>query len=335
MGGEIGGDGAEIGQQHRQCIAVPRRGDAKRALGPESGEPDRAAEIARHAAPGAVVMKDRSLDAPDPGGARDLAVHAFLAKLDIGRIAGAGGAVVGGKAAGLQNQGSGNGGAPDGLAGPGRDGFARAERLLRERLPDRVGEIASKMGKADHRVLGAVHAARQRRHQGDGGDDAHDLPGAETETPLAGGIEGAGHRVPDQQEPRQRQHACVEDEQHVAQHGMAPRADIAEERQHVPCRPVGIGEQAPVDRLRGRRFRQQHARKARAPINPEPASSAGMTRWEERRFLRDRLFARDKSVAGSSLPSLCPPSPLNHRAAPGAATLPSGRIARPKTAPRP
>ena len=106
-------------------------------------------------------------------------------------------------------------------------------------------------------MLGAVHAARQRRHQGNGGNDAHDLPGAEAEAALAGGIEGAGHRVPDQQEPRQRQHTAVEDEQHVAEHGAAARADIAEKGQHVPRRLVGIGEQAPVDGLRRRRFGQQ------------------------------------------------------------------------------
>ena len=81
--------------------------------------------------------------------------------------------------------------------------------------------------------------------------------GAEAETALAGGIEGAGHRVPDQQEPRQRQHPAVEDEQHVAQHGAAALADITEEGQHVPRRPVGAGEQAPVDGLCRRRFGQQ------------------------------------------------------------------------------
>ena len=78
--------------------------------------------------------------------------------------------------------------------------------------------------------------------------------------PSRGGIEGAGHRVPDQQEPGQRQHPAVEDEQHVAQHGAAALADIAEEGQHVPRRPVGAGEQAPVDGLCRRRFRQQQAR---------------------------------------------------------------------------
>ena len=183
-----------------------------------------------------------------------------LSEFYIGCIPCAGGAAVGRIPAGFQDQGSGDGGAPDRFAGPGRDGFAFAERLFGERLPDGVGEIPSEMGEADHRVLGAVHAARQRRHQGDGGNDAHDLPGAEAEPALAGGIEGAGHRVPDQQEPRQRQHTAIEDEQHVAQHGATARADIAEEGQHVPRRLVGISEQAPVDGLRHRRFGQQQPR---------------------------------------------------------------------------
>ena len=149
------------------------------------------------------------------------------------------------------------------------------------------------MGKADHRVLGAVHAARQRRHQGDGGDDAHDLPGAEAEAPLAGGIEGAGHRVPDQQEPRQGQHARVEDKQHVAQHGVAPLADIAEESQHVPCRPVGIGEQAPVDRLRGRRLRQRQAREDRENC----ANESGTGEQHRYGWIRRRaLFSRQPPV---------------------------------------
>ena len=180
-----------------------------------------------------------------------------LSEFYIGCIPCAGGAAVGRIPAGFQDQGSGDGGAPDRFAGPGRDGFAFAERLFRERLPDGVGEIPSEMGEANHRVLGAVHAARQRRHQGNGGNDAHDLPGAEAEAALAGGIERAGHRVPDQQEPGQRQHTAVEDEQHVAEHGAAARADIAEEGQHVPRRPVRAGKQATIDGLRRRRFGQQ------------------------------------------------------------------------------
>ena len=257
MGGEIGRDGTDLRQQPGQGVAVPFGGDAARPFGREPGEADRAAQIARHAAPGAVVMQDPRSNAPDPDGSRALVSLVGLAKFDIGCIACAGGTAVGRIPAGFQDQGSGDGGAPDRFTRPGRDGFAFAERLFRERLPDSIGEIATEMGEAHDSVLGAVHAARQRRHQGDGGNDAHDLPGAEAEPALAGGIEGAGHRVPDQQEPRQRQHPAVENEQHVAEHGAAPRADIAEKGQHVPCRLVGIGEQAPVDGLRRRRFGQQ------------------------------------------------------------------------------
>ena len=263
MGGEIGRDGADLREQPGQRVTVPLGGDAACALGRETGEADRAAQVARHAAPGAVVMQDPRPDAPDPGGARAFVGLAGLSEFYIGCIPCAGGAAVGRIPAGFQDQGSGDGGAPDRLAGPGRDGFAFAERLFGERLPHRIGEIPSEMSEAHDSVLGAVHAARQRRHQGDGGNDAHDLPGAEAEAALAGGIEGAGHRVPDQQEPGQRQHTAVEDEQHVAEHGAAARADIAEKGQHVPRRPVGVGEQAPVDGLRRRRFGQQQPRDTR------------------------------------------------------------------------
>ena len=222
MGGEIGRDGADLRQQPGQGVAVPFGGDAPSAFSRKTGEADRTAQIARHAAPGAIVMQDPRPNAPDPDGSRAFVGLAGFAKFYIGSIAGAGSAAVGGIPAGLQDQCSGDGGPPDGLAGPGRDRFAFAERLLRERLPHRIGEIPSEMGEADHRVLGAVHPARQRRHQGDGGNDAHDLPGAEAEPSLAGGIERAGHRVPDQQEPRQRQHTAIEDEQHVAQHELRP-----------------------------------------------------------------------------------------------------------------
>ena len=263
MGGEIGRDGADFRQQSGQRVAMALGGNAACAFGREAGEADRAAQVARHAAPGAVVMQDPRIDAPDPGGARAFVGLVGLSEFYIRCIPCAGGAAVGRIPAGFQDQGSGDGGAPDSLAGPGRDGFAFAERLFGERLPDGVGEIAAEMGEADHRVLGAVHTARQRRHQGNGGNDAHDLPGAEAEAALASGIERAGHRVPDQQEPGQRQHPAVEDEQHVAEHGTAARADIAEKGQHVPRRPVGISEQAPVDGLRRRRFGQQ-------PRNTQP-----------------------------------------------------------------
>ena len=260
MGGEIGRDGTDLRQQPGQGVAVPFGGDAPSALSRKTGEADRAAQIARHAAPGAIVMQDPRPNAPDPDGSRAFVGLADLAEFYIGCVPCAGGAAVGGIPAGFQDQGSGDGGAPDSLAGPGHDRFAFAERLFGERLPDGVGEIAAEMGEAHDSVLGAVHAARQRRHQGDGGNDAHDLPGAEAEPALARGIERAGHRVPDQQEPRQRQYTAVEDEQHVAEHGAAARADIAKKGQHVPRRPVRAGKQATIDGLRRRRFGQQQAR---------------------------------------------------------------------------
>ena len=208
----------------------------------EPGETYRAAETARHAASGAVVMKHRR------------AVPGTFANRDIGRIAGTGGAFVGSKAAGLNHQGPGDGGAPERFAGPGNDGPALAQGFLGEGFPDRVGEIAAEMGEADDGVLGAVHAARERRHQGDGNDDAHDRPGAEAETALAGGVHRPGHHMPDQQKAREQQHAGIEREQHGAQRRRAPRAwpaDIAQEGENVAGCPVGIGEQARVDGLSG------------------------------------------------------------------------------------
>ena len=260
MGGEIGRDGADFRQQPGQRVAMSLGGNAARPFGRETGEADRAAQVARHAAPGAVVMQDPRRDAPDPDSSRAFVSLVGLSEFYIRCIPCAGGAAVGRIPAGFQDQGSGDGGAPDGLAGPGRDRFAFAERLLGERLPHRIGEIPSEMGEAHDSVLGAVHPARQRRHQGNGGNDAHNLPGAEAEPALAGGIQRAGHRVPDQQEPRQRQHTAVEHKQHVAQYGAAARADIAEKGQDVPCRLVGIGKQATIDGLCCRRFRQQQAR---------------------------------------------------------------------------
>ena len=217
-------------------------GDPRRAAGAEPGESDAAAEIARHAASGAVVMQCyRAL----PGA---------LADRDIGRIAGAGGAFVGSKAAGLNHQCPGDGGAPERFAGPRNYGPALAQGFLGEGFPDRVGEIAAEMGEADDGVLAAVHAARERRHQGDGHDDAHDRPDAEAEAALAGGVHRPGHHMPDQQEACEKQHAGIEREQHGAQRRRAPRAwpaDIAQEGENVAGCPVGIGEQARVDGLSG------------------------------------------------------------------------------------
>ena len=212
MGGEIARDRTELGHQAGERPAVALGGHPRRAAGTQPGESDGAAEIARHAAPGAVVMKHRR------------AVPGTFANRDIGRIASPGGAFVGRKAAGLKHQCPGDGGAPKGLPGPGDNGPALAESFLGERFPDRVGEIAAEMGEADDGVLGAVHAARQGRHQGYGNDHAHDRPGAEAEAALAGGVHRPGHHMPDQQKAREQQHAGIEREQHGAQRRRAPPA---------------------------------------------------------------------------------------------------------------
>ena len=70
MGGEIGRDGTDLRQQPGQGVAVPFGGDAPSAFSRKTGQADRAAQIARHAAPGAIVMQDPRPNAPDPGGAR-------------------------------------------------------------------------------------------------------------------------------------------------------------------------------------------------------------------------------------------------------------------------
>ena len=188
VGGEAGGDGAHNRQQSGERPPVALRSDAGRALGAEPAEADRAAHVVRHAAALTVIVEGRPT------------IAAGLAYPDIRVVAGLGGALVGRAAAGLGDQGTRNGGAPEALARAGHDWSAFGQRLLREGFPDRVGEVAAEMGEAHDGVLGAVHAARQRRHQGDRRDDAHDRPGAEPETPLAGGVDDAGGGVPDQQE---------------------------------------------------------------------------------------------------------------------------------------
>ena len=178
-------------------------------------------------------------------------------------------------------------------------------------------------------MLGAVHAARQRRHQGDGGNDAHDLPGAEAEAALAGGIQRAGHRVPDQQEPRQRQHPAVEDEQHVAEHGAAARADIAEKGQHVPRRLVGVGEQAPIDGLCRRRFGQQQPRDTQA-------GKYG-TGEQDQKADTGKGALLPSTAACLALSFVFPGGRVRWSIppAPGAETAASSGPARPKTAPHP
>ena len=138
--------------------------------------------------------------------------------------------------------------------GRGTMGPALGQRLLGEGPPDRVGEVAAEMSQSNHRVLRAVQAARQRRHQGDGGNDADDRPGAEAEAPLPRRVDRAGGGVPDQQEARQHQHAGVEGEQHVADGRRPVRPQPAEEGEHVPGGAVGVGEEAAVDRLPERRL---------------------------------------------------------------------------------
>ena len=237
VGGEAAGDGADGRQQAGERPAVALRRDPGGAVRLEAREADRAAHAVRHAAPVAVVV-ERS----DP-------VVVLFVDLDVGVIAGQGGALVGGAAAGLGDQRPRDRGAPERLAGPGHDGAALGQRFLRKRFPDRVGEVAAEMGEAHHGMLRAVHAARQRRHQGDGRDDADDRPGAETEAPLPRGVDRAGGGVPDQQEARQHQHAGVEGEKHVADGRRPVRPQSAEEGEDVAGRAVAVGEEAAVDGL--------------------------------------------------------------------------------------
>ena len=111
-------------------------------------------------------------------------------------------------------------------------------------------------------MLRAVQAARQRRHQGDGRDDADDRPGAEAEAPLPRRVDRPGGGVPDQQEARQHQHAGVEGEEHVADGRRPVRAEPAQEAEHVAGRAVGVGEEAPVDGLRRCGLGRRHHGKA-------------------------------------------------------------------------
>ena len=138
---------------------------------------------------------------------RQRSVVLVLVDLHVGVVARQRRALVGRVGASLGDQGARDGGPPERLAGPRHDGPALGQRLLGEGLPDGVGEVAAEMGQSNHRVLGAVHAARQRRHQGDGRDDADDRPGAEAEAPLTRGVDRAGGGVPDQEEPRQHEDA--------------------------------------------------------------------------------------------------------------------------------
>ena len=136
----------------------------------------------------------------------------------------------------------------------------------------RAASISVRSTAADRRALAmdGVETARQRRHQGDGGDDADNRPGAEADAALPRRVDGAGGGVTDQQEAGQHQHARVEGEQHVAHGREVVRAGPAQEGQHLPRRAVGVGEEAALDRLRRCRIRRRNR-------------SHGKTRCRERR----------------------------------------------------
>ena len=132
--------------------------------------------------------------------------------------------------------------------GRGGDGIAPSQSLLREGRPHGAGEVAAEGGQSNHRVLRAVHAARQGGHEGDGDDHAHDLPGAKTPAAGAGRVHRTGHRVPEQEEAGEHQHAAVEDEEHVAEHGMTGHAHVAQEGAACArCRGPrpGVGRRSP------------------------------------------------------------------------------------------
>ena len=242
VGGEAGGDIAYGRQQGGERPAVALRREPGRAVRLQAGEADRAAHRVRHAAALAVIA--------EPGDT----VVLVVVDLDIWIVARLNGAPVGRVHAGLGDQGAGDRRAPERLAGARHDRPALRQRLLGERFPDGVGEVAAEMRQSHHRVLRPVEPARQRRHQGDGRDDAHDRPGAKAEAALPRGIDGAGGGVPDQQEARQHQNAGIEGEQHVADGRGIVRPKPAQEGQHFAGRAVGVGEEAAIDGLRGGRI---------------------------------------------------------------------------------
>ena len=248
VGGEAAGDTADCRLERGERPAVPFGRHAGSAIGVEAGEADAAAHAVRHSAALAVVAEEQR------------AVVLVVVDLDVSVVARLGRALVGRAHAGLGDQRPRNRGAPERLAGTRHDGPALGQRLFGERPPDGVGEVAAEMREPDHGVLSAVHAARQRRHEGDGNNDAHDRPCAEAEAPLPRRVHDAGGGVPDQHEARQHDHARVEGEQHVAHcRGPVP-AEAAQEGQHVARGAVGVGEEAAVDRLRGRRVRRRNRR---------------------------------------------------------------------------
>ena len=168
-------------------------------------------------------------------------------------------------------------------------------------------EVAAEVGQTHDRMLGAVHAAGKGGHESDGNHDPHDLPGPEAPAAGTGGIHGARHGVPEQQEAGQHQHAAVEDEEHVAQHRVAGDVHVAQEAQKVPRRVVGCREDIGIDGLRLCRSRQQagHA-------EPHKPQAEGRERAAEQN-------------AGPPLPlQQAPPAPLSTRRSgtPGTGELP-------------
>ena len=132
--------------------------------------------------------------------------------------------------------------------------------------------------------------------------------------PGAGGVDGPRHRVPEQEEAREHQHAAVEDEEHVAQHGVAGHAHVAQEGEEVARRVVLGREYLRIDglsvrrpggpgrRLRGPRARDRRSRARRrgkcrhaAPDREDAASSA------RRSTFRPRAPGRSGQSAGRRL----------------------------------
>ena len=149
---QICSEAADARKQAFHGAAMAVRRDPPGSLAVEAVEANRPAEVARHAASVAVVAQQQC------------ALDALVVHLDVGVVADAARVGVGDVKAGLGQQYAGYGGAPCGGLGAGRDGIAPAQRLLREGGPHRAGEIAAEGGQSDHRMLGAVHAPRQRRH---------------------------------------------------------------------------------------------------------------------------------------------------------------------------
>ena len=273
VGGEAAADTPDRRHQGGERPPVSLGRDARGAVRLQAGEPDRAAHGVRHAAALAVVAQ------------RQRAVVLVVVYLHVSVVARLRGALVGGSHAGLGDERARDGGAPERLARPGHDGPALRQRLLGEGPPHGVGEVAAEMGQPHHRVLGAVHAARQRRHQGDRRDDSDDRPGAEAEAPFARGVHDAGGGVPDQQETRQDQDAGVEREQHVADSGRPVPAEAAQEREHVAGRAVGVGKQPPVDRLPERRFGRRNGGQGEAAERQHQQQDRQTSRDDRRPFL--------------------------------------------------